>query len=128
MRISADIITEIWRLCQALVMALPAELHYSNVKTLGCLRSKSVAKPMSRFDLMAAPMVPNIDLIPLELSSARRVLTRKEITMFKLIAIGAVGFALYRYVVKSDQTAPADSAPRLAGGPLSSQARIQSTP
>lgn len=52
--------------------------------------------------------------------------------LLKLAALGALGYAGYKYYGKNQggSTAPrrTDDAPRLAGGPLSSEARLQHTP
>lgn len=47
--------------------------------------------------------------------------------MLKLAALAALGYGAYRYVQKS-RAAPEPSQVRIAGGPLSSEARLQPTP
>lgn len=48
--------------------------------------------------------------------------------LIKLAALGALGYAGYRYLQKSEATRTDGARPALAGGPLSDQARIQSDP
>ena len=51
--------------------------------------------------------------------------------LLKLAALGALGYAGYKYYEKNKATFTADRprpAVALAGGPLSDQARVQSTP
>jgi uncharacterized membrane protein YebE (DUF533 family) len=52
--------------------------------------------------------------------------------LLKLAALGALGYAGYKYYGKNQggSTLPRriDEGPRLAGGPLSSEARLQHTP
>lgn len=49
--------------------------------------------------------------------------------IIKLAALGALGYAGYRYLQKSDARTQQRTAPvALAGGPLSSHATIQSDP
>jgi len=48
--------------------------------------------------------------------------------MFRLAALGAVGYAAYRYYQKNNASSTRASTPRLnavAGGPLSSQATLE---
>lgn len=51
----------------------------------------------------------------------------RTIRMLKLAALAALGFGAYRYIQKQRATA-APSPVRVAGGPLSSDARVQPTP
>jgi len=48
--------------------------------------------------------------------------------MLKLIAFGTLGYAAFRFLKAGKRPAINDDAPRLAGGPLSSRAMVQSTP
>lgn len=49
--------------------------------------------------------------------------------IIKLAALGALGYAGYRYMQKADSRSQQGTAPlALAGGPLSSQATVQSDP
>jgi uncharacterized membrane protein YebE (DUF533 family) len=52
--------------------------------------------------------------------------------LLKLAALGALGYAGYRYYEKNKDSFRMGSTPRaqpaLAGGPLSSEARVQSSP
>lgn len=52
--------------------------------------------------------------------------------LLKLAALGALGYAGYKYLEKNQGGSAlprrTDDAPRLAGGPLSSEARLQHTP
>lgn len=48
--------------------------------------------------------------------------------MLKLIAFGTLGYAAFRFIKSGKPTTINNEAPRLAGGPLSSRATVQSTP
>lgn len=48
--------------------------------------------------------------------------------MLKLIALGTLGYVAYRYVQRANQVDSGESMPRVAGGPLSSYATVQSDP
>jgi uncharacterized membrane protein YebE (DUF533 family) len=52
--------------------------------------------------------------------------------LLKLAALGALGYAGYKYYENNNDRFRSTAAPRarpaLAGGPLSSEARVQSTP
>lgn len=48
--------------------------------------------------------------------------------IIKLAALGALGYAGYRYLQKNEARPQGDRQIALAGGPLSSQASVQSDP
>ena len=52
--------------------------------------------------------------------------------LLKLAALGAIGYAGYKFYEKNKDsfrmTSPSRSQPALAGGPLSSEAHVQSSP
>ncbi len=48
--------------------------------------------------------------------------------MLKLIAFGTLGYAALRFLKAGKRPTIHNDAPRLAGGPLSSRATVQSTP
>jgi len=48
--------------------------------------------------------------------------------MLRLMALGSLGYFALRYIRRTDQSQRPRRAIRLAGGQLSSQARLQQTP